>query len=86
VTNPVIQKAVEKATEVAVRETLALVLTSLAQSQAEGLFLPEATRRLRAEIRGRYGLEEAYLQGLVEGPNGPDQAREGGRDVRHYRI
>jgi hypothetical protein len=66
--NRIIQTAIERAAESATKETLTLVFTSLGQSQADGLMLPEAVRRLKAAICDRFGLEPEYLQGLgVEG-------------------
>lgn len=73
-TNRIIETAITKAAESATKETLTLVLTSLAQSQADGLMLPEAIRRLKSTICDRFGLEPVYLQGLlgeVEGGQEP---------------
>lgn len=96
-TNRIIQAAIERATTSATKETLTLVLSSLTRSQADGLMLPAAVRRLKAEIRERYGLEDAYLESLachlpdqrsLDGPqvvNGAEPGKAEVKDVRHLR-
>lgn len=55
-----------QAIEAAVTETLTLVLSTLRQAEAEGLTLAEGRQRVEAELGRRFGLEPAYLAGLVE--------------------